>query len=213
MQPSITLYHYWRSSCSWRVRWALDLKGLTYQSVPVNILAGEHQSVAYKARNPAGLLPCLEVEGRFLGESLAILEWLEEVWPHPALLPQAPFERAQVRQLALTIAAGTQPLQNPALVKYFEPDEARRPEHMRHWIKKGLETYEALLAPLPEGPFSFGASPTLADLCLIPQVYNAVRFQVDLSSTPRVKTIYEHCLTLPSCERSAPQNQPGAQVP
>ena len=211
MQPSLILYHYWRSSCSWRIRWALDVKGLEYQSVPVNILTGEHQALEYKARNPAGLLPCLEVEGRFFGESLAILEWLEETWPTPQLFPKDALDRMRVRQLALTIVAGTQPLQNPGLIRYFEANESLRPAHMRHWIQRGLETYEALLAACPSGVFSYGDQLTMADLCLIPQVYNAIRFQVDLAPLPRVKAIYDHCLKLESCERSAPQNQPGAQ--
>jgi maleylpyruvate isomerase len=211
MQPTLTLYHYWRSSCSWRVRWALDLKGLSYESVPVNILTGEHLTESYRKKNPSGLLPSLELDGKFFGESLAILEWLEERWPNPALLPKDPLDRMVVRQLALTIVAGTQPLQNPSLIKYFEPDEAHRPKHMRHWIHKGLENYEALLTKTPAGTFSFGDTLTIADLCLVPQVYNALRFQVDLASMPRVKKVYDHCLTLPSCDRSAPYRQPGAQ--
>src|SRR5947209_1533710 len=112
MAHQLTLYHYWRSSCSWRVRWGLALKGLAYESVAVDILAGEQRSQAYLAKNPAGFLPTLVVDGRPFAESLAILEWLDETVPAPPLLPRDPLQRLTVRQLAMTIVAGTQPLQN-----------------------------------------------------------------------------------------------------
>lgn len=210
VDQDISLYHYWRSSCSWRVRWALDLKGVSYQSIPVNILAGEHQSLAYREKSPAGLLPSIEVGGESFSESMAIIEWLDETVPEPPLLPKDPMGRMRVRQLALTIAAMTQPLQNLNVVSYYEPSEARRPEHMRYWITRGLKVYEDLLTLCPKGSFSYGEQLTLADLCLIPQVYNALRFKVDLTPMPRIKGIYEYCRTLPSCERSAPERQPGA---
>lgn len=208
---SMTLYHYWRSSCSWRVRWALALKNVKYDSVPVNILAGEQRSPAYVAKNPSGFLPTLEIDGKFYGESLALLEWIEETWPTPALLPKDPFERLRVRQLALTIVAGTQPLQNPSMLKHFVADEAARKPYAQHFIATGLKTYETLLASSKPGLYSFGDTVTMADLCLIPQVYNAGRFDVDLTATPRVQAIYEQCLKTPACEASHPSNQPGAQ--
>ncbi len=207
-----SLYHYWRSSCSWRVRWALALKGASYDSVPINLLAGEQTSAAYLAKNPSGFVPAVAIDGRFFGESLAVLEWIEETWPTPPLLPQAPLDRLLVRQMALTVVAGTQPLQNPVMLKYFAPDEAGRKPHAQHWISRGLQTLEALIVSADKsGPFAFGKDPTFADLCLVPQVYNALRFDVDMSAYPRCKAIYEHALTTPACDKAAPHNQPGAK--
>lgn len=208
---NLSLYHYWRSSCSWRVRWGLAIKGLSYASHAVNILAGEHLSPAHRQRNPAGQLPALAIGGRFYTESLAILEWLEESYPTPPLLPKDPFDRMYVRQLALTIACGTQPLQNPSTLKHFVANESERAEHARHFITNGLRVYEILLQQAGKcGQYSFGDQITLADLCLIPQVYNALRFQVDMSQLPTVQRIYETCLQLAECEAAAPHKQPGA---
>jgi maleylacetoacetate isomerase/maleylpyruvate isomerase len=211
MPQTLTLHHYWRSSCSWRVRWALALKGVPYQSVPVNILKGEHRDPAYMALNPAGFLPCLEIDGEPYGESLALIEWIEETWPTPALLPQDPLSRLYVRQLALTIAAGTQPLQNPFALKYYKLDDQERTKAARHWIERGLGTYETLLRKGRPGTYSFGGEVTVADLCLVPQVYNALRFQVDMSQFPLIEGIYERCLKTKECDAAAPHNQPGAQ--
>lgn len=207
-----SLYHYWRSSCSWRVRWALELKGVPYESVPVNLLQGEQMTPAYQAKNPSGFVPSVEVDGRFFGESLAILEWIEEAFPKPALLPKDPLDRMYVRQMALTIVSGIQPLQNLATLKYFAPDEAARKPHAQHWITRGLKTFETLVMKSGKtGPYAYGDQPTFADLCLIPQIYNSLRFDVDLTPFPRSKAIYEHCLKTPACDKAAPQNQPGAQ--
>jgi len=211
MPENLTLYHYWRSSCSWRVRWALALKGVPYTSVPVNILTEEHRSPAYLAKNPAGFLPSLEIDGRPYGESLALIEWIDETWPEPPLKPEDPLARLHVRQLALTIVAGTQPLQNPAVLKHVLPlDEAARKTAAQHWIKRGLGIYEALLAGGRPGRYSWADRVTLADLCLIPQVYNALRFDVDLGPYPVVRGIYERCLKTPECDQAAPHTQPGA---
>lgn len=206
----LTLYHYWRSSCSWRVRWALAVKAVPYASVAVNILSGEHQAAAHLARNPAGFLPALGIDGAFFGESLALLEWIEETWPKPPLLPSEPLARLRVRQLALTIAAGTQPLQNPQALKFISADEAERKRLGQHFVRKGLTTYESLLQTVPSGRFSFGDSLTMADLCLIPQVYNAQRLEVNLAEMPRVRAIYEACLSTPACQAAHPSKQPGA---
>ncbi len=207
----LTLFHYWRSSCSWRVRWALALKGVAYEAVPVNILTGEPQLPAYVEKNPTGLLPALSVDGRFFGESLAIIEWLEETYPTPSLYPKDPLLRMSVRQMALVIATGTQPLQNPSVLKFFTAEEAARKPQAQHWIAKGLATYESLVRGLGMGAaFSAGDGVTLADLCLIPQVYNALRFEVDLKPTPLVRGIYERCLKTPACDQAAPHNQPGS---
>lgn len=210
----LTLYHYWRSSCSWRVRWGFALKGVPYKSVPVNILAGEQREAAYLAKNPSGYLPALQVDDadgqRFFGESLAILEWLEEAHPTPALLPKAPLERLHVRQLALTIATGTQPLQNPAALKRMSTDETARKGHAQFFIAQGLQTFETLLDKRPETTYAGGDHVTFADLCLVPQVYNALRFDVDLAKTPRIRGIYERCLATKECAESHPSRQPGA---
>lgn len=206
----LILYHYWRSSCSWRVRWALALKGVPYQSVPVDILAGEHQQEAHLKRNPAGFLPCLQVGERFMSESLAILEWLEEAYGGVPLLPADLLERQHVRQLALTIVAGTQPLQNPRLMQYFVADQAERPKHMRHFITAGLKVYDQLLERGQPGTFSHGDHITLADLCLIPQVYNAQRFGVAMNEFPRLAGIYDRAMATEACDAAAPHRQPGA---
>ena len=210
-KPQISLYHYWRSSCSWRVRWALALKGLAYESIPVNILTGEHQRPEYLARNPAGHLPTLVIDGRCYGESLALIEWLDETWPEPALYPAEPRARLHARQLALTIAAGTQPLQNPSMLKYFLDDDAKRQAAARHWIQRGLGTYERLLQDGHPSLYSCGDEVSVPDLCLIPQVYNALRFQVDLAAYPLVRGIYERARQTPPCQTAEPERQPGAQ--
>jgi maleylacetoacetate isomerase len=206
----LTLYHYWRSSCSWRVRWALAIKGVSYDSVPVNILTGEHRTPEHLRRNPAGALPVLEMGGQTYAESLALIEWIDETWPEPALWPRDPLLRLHARQLALTIVSGTQPLQNPSLLKYFQEDEAKRQEAARHWIARGLKTYETLLERGPKGAFSCGDQITAADLCLIPQVYNAKRFEVPLTETPRVAAIYEKARATRECKIAEPEQQPGA---
>lgn len=211
---ALTLYHYWRSSCSWRVRWALALKGVSYDAVPINLLKGEQAADSYLKQNPSGFVPALAIDGRFFGESMALCEWIDETWPEPALLPRAPKTRLIVRQLALTMVAGTQPLQNPAVLKHFVPDEKERSGHARHWIQRGLAVYEKLLETngrdAPSGLYSVGDQVTLADVCLIPQVYNAMRFDVDVAATPRIKAIYDRCLATEACAASSPPRQPGA---
>jgi len=203
--PNLTLYHYWRSSCSWRVRWALAIKGVEYQSVPVNILSGEHRQPEYLAKNPSGFLPALAMNGRCYGESLALIDWLEETYPDPPLYPAQPEARLRIRQLALTIATGTQPLQNPSLLQHFVAAEGERQGHMQHFITRGLSIYETLLAQGRPGLYSEGDRVTVADLCLIPQVYNALRFAVSLEATPLVQAIYQRCRLLPECRQADPE--------
>ncbi len=209
MKP-LTLYHYWRSSCSWRVRWCLHLKNIPYISKPINILTGEHKSPSYLAINPSGYLPSIEIDGQHFGESLAIIDWLEEVYPSPSIYPKDRILKLRAKQIALTIASGIQPLQNPALLAYFEPDEAKRREHAHHFIERGLEVVEKLISPHFTGLFSIGETVTVADLCLIPQVYNAKRFNVDLNKFPCVKKIYESVLATPACQLAAPEAQSDA---
>jgi maleylacetoacetate isomerase len=206
------LHHYWRSSCSWRVRWALALKGLRYEAVPVNLLTGAQLTPEFRKISPAGAVPCLVADGAPLTESLAILEWLEERWPTPPLLPQDPVARHKARQLALTIAAGTQPLQNLAVLKRVGgADEAARKAHAQFYIAQGLGVYETLLGAT-SGEFSVGDAVTMADLCLVPQVYNARRFEVDLAKMPRVVAIAERCMQTEACRVSAPEAQPEARA-
>lgn len=212
MSEQITLHHYWRSSCSWRVRWALNMKGLSYKSCPVNLLKGEHRSPPYLAGNPAGFLPGLEVNGQFFGESLAMLEWLDEQHPTPALLPTDGLARLRVRQLALIIASGTQPLQNPSVIGYYTSDAEKKKEYGAYWIKKGLQTFQTVRNSATPGHYSFGDSVTIADLCLIPQIYNALRFDVSMDEFSDLKTIYDRCLLLPDCDQAAPHSQPGAET-
>ncbi len=208
--PAIVLHHYWRSSCSWRVRWALKLKGVPYDSVPVNILTGEHKAPAYVAKNPSGFLPGLEINGTVYGESLAMIDWLDETYPEPALLPKDQFDRMRVRQLAMIIASGTQPLQNPSVVGFYTEDAEKKKAYAAHWIAKGLKTFQEVRLIGKPGLYSFGDSITTADLCLVPQIYNAIRFDIDMSRFKDLKGIYDRCLQLPACSAAAPHNQEGA---
>lgn len=215
MEPKLTLYHYWRSSCSWRVRWALRIKGLAYESKYVNLLKKEQQLPEFLKINPAGYIPALVIKenatSMVAGESLAILEWLEERWPTPPLLPKDPAQRLRVRQLALGLATGTQPLQNPAVLEWFVPDASQRAASLHHWILRGLSIYESFLAGMDkQGPYSLGSELTMADLCLIPQVYSAYRFQVPIDHLKRVVTIYKNCMERSDCLASSPEEQPDA---
>jgi len=205
----ITLYHYWRSSCSWRVRWALEYKGVRFTDVAINLLQNEQNSPAYLAKNPGGFVPALDVNGVVFGESLAIMEWLEEVYPSPSLLPQGPTERMRIRQVCQQIVSGIQPIQNLSVMRKHSSDQALQAEWARHWITLGLEKVEKLLSS-SAGTYSFGGELTMADLCLVPQVYNALRINVDMSRFPVISAVNSNCMKLPSCEASAPHKQKGA---
>lgn len=211
-KQTLTLYHYWRSSCSWRVRWALAIKGLPYESVSVDLLKGEQQGSNYALQAPTQYVPCLVINGKPFGESLAIIEYLEDMYPNPALLPKDPEKKLTVRQLSHIIASGTQPIQNLSVMRLHSSQPEEQQAWARHWIRKGLEAYSRVLiaAGLKDGAYSLGNEITLADLCLVPQVYNAFRFQVPIKDLPRLEEIYNNCLNLPACEQAAPQNQPGA---
>ncbi len=179
----LVLYDYWRSSASYRVRIALNLKGLDFERVPVSLIDGEQKADAYRARNPQGFVPMLEADGERLTQSLAIIDWLDTRFPEPPLIPA---ERAPVLALALTIAADIHPLNNLRVLKQLSGlgiDEAARDDWYRHWIREGFGALEALAAPRA-GRFLFGDSVTLADICLVPQMYNARRFEVDLAAYP-----------------------------
>lgn len=208
MKP-ITLYQYWRSSCSWRVRWALDLKGVAFNSVIVNLLKGEQNDGGFQQKSPTGQIPCLDVDGKYLVESVAIMEWLEETYPQNPLLPSDPLDRIEVRQMCGIIALGIQPIQNISVLQKISPDKGERAKWARHWIERGFTAYERKASALA-GTYSFGGQLTMADICLVPQVYNAHRFQVDMTAYPTMEKIYQHCLTLPSCQKAHPDQQPGA---
>lgn len=207
-----TLYDYFRSSASFRVRIALELKGVAYDRAHVHLVrdGGEQHGAAYRAVNPAGLVPAWDDGAGVLGQSLAIVEYLDETYPEPALLPKAPADRAWVRSVALTVACDIHPLNNLRVLQYLERElgasEAARKAWYAHWVETGLASVEALLARRgDESRFAFGDTPTLADVCIVPQVANAQRFLCKLGHVPRVAALYEHCMTLPAFERAAPE--------
>ena len=204
MAHELTLKHYWRSSCSWRVRWALALKGLSYRSEHVDLLRGEQHSAEHRRLHPQGVVPILLVDGVPYCESLAIIEWLDECYPQPQLLPSAPWERARVRQLAYMVSCGIQPLQNLSAQHYYSREPQARQRYARYYIERGLNAVEQRLRELGVGTFCYGGQPTLADLCLIPQVYNAQRFACDMHSLPLISSIYRACLQTPACQQSSP---------
>lgn len=211
------LYTYFRSSAAYRVRIALNLKGLAYDACPVHLLrnGGEQHAPAYAERNPAELVPLLEEDGFALPQSLAIIEYLEQCYPDPPLLPQDPQARAQVRAFALAIAADIHPLCNLRVLQLLErlglgAEQLR--EWSCQWMINGLRVLERILEDAGgAGPCCFGSQPTMADCCLIPLLFNAQRLQCPLSDYPRLERIYRHCLSLPAFQLAAPDAQPDAQ--
>jgi maleylacetoacetate isomerase len=182
----LTLYDYYRSSASYRVRIALNLKGLAYGIVPVNLLEGAQRDEAYRALNPQGFVPMLDVDGERLTQSMAIISWLEWKYPAPPLLPANPSVRSHVFALALTIAADIHPLNNLRVMKRLAAlgiEQAARDDWYRYWIAEGFDALEALAAP-KAGAFLHGDTPTLADICLVPQMFNARRFDMALDAWP-----------------------------
>lgn len=214
----IKLYTYFRSSAAFRVRIALNYKELQYQSIPVHLLrgGGEQHSAAFGERNPARMVPVLEDGALTLTQSLAIIEYLEETHPIPALLPRDAAARARVRALALSIACDIHPLNNVRVLRYLkaplEIDEQRRGEWSRHWIALGFAALERVLAESDTaGDCCYGDAPTLADCCLIPQVFNAQRVDCPLEPFPTVRRIYEHCMRQEVFARAAPAAQSDAE--
>lgn len=203
----LILYHYWRSSASWRVRWGLELKKIPHKKIAVDLLSSAEKTAEYAKNNPAGYVPCLIADGQPLAESLAILEWLEETFPSPSFFSGDSFRRALIRQLAETVNAGTQPLQNLDVMKMISDDKEKQGEWMRHWMGRGLGVYESILSRTDRRGLKYSVSnePTLADLCLIPQCYASLRFQLDLAAYPQCKAIYEHALGTPDCAASRPE--------
>jgi maleylacetoacetate isomerase len=182
----LVLYDYYRSSASYRVRIALNLKGAAYERVPVNLLDGEQKDEAYRARNPQGFVPMLEADGERITQSMAIIGWLDRAIADPPFSPAGSLDRAHVIALALTIAADIHPINNLRVLKHLAGlgiDQAARDDWYRHWIREGFDALEALAAPRA-GRFLFGDNVTVADICLVPQMYNARRFEVDLATYP-----------------------------
>ena len=226
------LYTYFRSSAAWRVRIALNLKGLPYEAVPVHLVrnGGEQLQHAYRAINPSALVPSLQDEGAMgamgamsamgatgatITQSMAIIEYLEETHPAPPLLPGAPLERARVRALAQMIACDIHPVNNLRVLRYLVrelgvSDEAKNAWY-RHWICEGFAAFEAQLGLGPAGRFCHGDTPTLADCLLVPQVYNAQRFDVDLMPYPRIVAIDAACARLPAFAAAHPARQDDAE--
>ncbi len=214
---NLTLFAYWRSSSSWRVRIALGLKGAPFALVPVNLLAGEQFDPAHRARNPSGQVPVLEVEdgGRIvrLAQSMAILEWLDEVLPEPALLPRDPTGRARVRALAEHVNSGIQPYQNAIVLRRVDelvPGGARA--WAAEWNRRGLDALEEAVRD-GAGRFCHGDAPGLADCYLVPQLHSARRFGVDLAPYPTLRRIDAACAALPAFQAAHPDRQPDAPPP
>ena len=212
------LYTFFRSSASYRVRIALNLKGLDYEQLPIHLRrgGGEQWSPAYQSVNPQGLVPTLEDGGRSITQSLAIIEYLEERYPEPPLLPSDPTDRATVRGMALAIACEIHPLQNLRVLNYLRNEmkqaEAEVNRWAQHWILLGLSAVEQLVLSVPKpGKFCFGGAPSLADVFLVPQLYNARRFGCDLSGFPTLVRIGADCGALPAFSKAAPENQPDAE--
>lgn len=211
-----TLYGYYRSSAAYRVRIALNLKGLAYDQAPVNLVKGEQRGEDNLARNPQGLVPVLDTgDGTQLTQSLAICEYLDERHPEPPLLPADAEGRARVRSLAQLVACEIHPLNNLKVLKYLvhelKVDDDAKLAWYRHWIAEGFSALEARLANEPgTGTFCHGDSPTLADICLVPQIFNAERFECDLSPYPTLQRITERCRELEAFAKAAPGEQPDA---
>lgn len=214
----IELYGYWRSSAAYRIRIALNLKGLEATPRSVHLRRGEQGAPAYRRRNPLGRVPTLVDRGRTYTQSLAILEYLEERYPRPALLPRAAGARARVRALADLVACDIHPMNNLSVLKYLERelniDSDMRLRWYRHWIGVGFAALETLLADDPRtGRYCHGDRPTLADVCLVPQVYNARRFDCDLAAYPTIRRIDAACGTHEAFRRAVPEAQPDAEQP
>ncbi len=206
------LHNYFRSSASYRVRIALELKGLPYDYIAVHLARGEHKKEPYTALSADTLVPLLEVDGQKLSQSMAIIEYLDEMHPAPALLPADAAGRARVRALAQSIACDVHPINNLRILKYLvselKLDDEAKNAWYRHWCREGLEAFERQLAQGPASNFCHGELPTLADCCLVPQIFNAQRFKVSFEGLPRTLAIYATCMALPAFQKAQPSSCP-----
>ncbi|WP_422450455.1 MULTISPECIES: maleylacetoacetate isomerase [unclassified Endozoicomonas] len=205
------LYSYFRSSAAYRVRIALNLKALDYQQSPINLLKGEQNSEEYQQINPQRLVPTFTTDKGMLTQSLAIIEWLEESFPERSIIPGDPWQKAQLRSLAYQISCDIHPINNLRILKYLQQELAvsddAKTQWYQHWIHSG---FTALEAQLDDQPFCCSAQPSIADICLVPQVFNALRFKMNMSDFPKIHKIYQHCNTQPAFIDAAPENQPDA---
>ena len=209
------LYSFFRSGTSHRLRIALNLKGLATEYVAVDLRTEAHQSAEYKALNPQGLVPTLVKDGKVMTQSPAIIEWLEETHPTPALLPTSPDDRAHVRALAAMVACDIHPINNRRILEYLrhtlKTDEAAINTWCGHWITQGFDAFEAMLAADPKrAGFSFGDRPGLADVYLVPQVESARRFKLDMARWPLITAVDAACMALAAFQQAAPAQQPDA---
>ncbi|HSW25320.1 MAG TPA: maleylacetoacetate isomerase [Burkholderiaceae bacterium] len=208
------LYNYFRSSASYRVRIALALKGLEYDYKPVHLTKNEHLHESYAAVSASRLVPLLRDGDHTLTQSLAIIEYLDETHPEPPLLPKAAAERARVRALALDVACEIHPLNNLRVLRYLVRDlkvsEDDKDRWYRHWVETGLEVVERQLAAQP-GTYCHGSTPTLADCCLVPQIFNAQRFECRTDHIPQTMRVYEACMKLPAFSKTQPSECPDAE--
>ncbi len=213
------LYNYFRSSASFRVRIALNLKGLAYESSPVHIAKGEHKKEEFAALSTDNLVPVLEIDGQRLSQSMAIIEYVDERFPAPKLVPQELLARAQVRALAQSIACEIHPLNNLRVLKYLTKDvgvsEDAKNTWYRHWTREGLESFERQLATIQGtqannslNSYCFGNAPTLADCCLVPQIFNAQRFKTPLDGLPRTMAAFDACMKLAAFQEAQPSRCP-----
>lgn len=207
------LHNYFRSSASFRVRIALELKGLAYEYLPVHLAKGEHKDPKYAQLLPSGLVPTLVTDdGELLDQSMAIIEYLDETHGGAPLLPKDPIGRARVRALAQLVACEIHPLNNLRVLKYLvrdlKVDEEAKNTWYRHWVRVGLEAFEAELQRLPAATYCYGDTPTLADCCLVPQIFNGKRFDVDFSGLPRTMAAFDACMRLPAFQKAQPSNCP-----
>jgi maleylpyruvate isomerase len=212
--PELTLYNYWRSSSSHRVRIALAHKGLDYRYVGVNLLAEEQSSAAHKERSPTGYVPCLVLDGVAYVESVAILELLDERFPSPPLYPKDPHARARVRALVEIVNSGIQPLQNRHVTLFLSPDPEVQRRWIQHFVGRGLAALQAAMEGHEKegtrGRYAYGDSVTAADACLVPQVVSAQRFHVDLAPFPHVSRAFDEAMKLDAFLAAAPDRQPDA---
>jgi len=209
------LYSFFNSSTSYRVRIVMGLKGQDYNFHPVNIRVMQQKEADYVAKNPSASVPLLDDDGFQLGQSMAIIDYLDNKFPEPRLIPQDPQPRARVLEIANLVSCDMHPLNNLRVLRYLvkelEVSDEKKNEWYHHWIDEGFTSLEALLERTGSGQYCVGGQVSLADCCLVPQVANALRMGCDVQKFPRIMAVYEHCNTLPAFQKAAPAQQPDFQ--